>query len=430
MNRQLLFNLAVPEGWHTLTVDEIKAPEKSSCVAGPFGSSISSKYFEPEGVPVIRGSNLRDDLTPFVPEGFVFVSFERAQHYRAQHVRGGDLVFTCWGTLGQVGLIPKDGPYPEYIISNKQLKLRPNPEIADSRFLFYYFASPQMVRHIRTIGIGAAVPGINLGLLKGIKITLPPLSTQRLIVSVLSAYDDLIKSNISRIKILEEMAKTIYREWFVHFRFPRHEKVKMIESAGGKTVPDGWHLQLVGTTSLNFDSKRKPLSSIEREKRKGPYPYYGAAKVFDYIDDYIFEGRYLLFAEDGSVMTSDRKPVLQLTDSKFWANNHTHILQGKPPVSTNFLYLSLQDVDISGCVTGAAQPKITQANLNRIPVLVPTEPLLSDFNAVSSPILEQVTILNRQNANLRQTRDLLLPNLISGKVNVANFDAEAVAQGV
>jgi type I restriction enzyme, S subunit len=180
-----LFNTPLPGGWRLLRVDDIKSPEKSSCVAGPFGSNISSKFFVKAGVPVIRGSNLRDDLTRFVPQGFVFVSPEQAMQYKAQHVRAGDLVFTCWGTIGQVGLIPENGPFSEYIISNKQLKLRPNREITDSLFLFYYFACPQMVGHIRNRAIGAAVPGINLGILKELSVVLPPLPTQRAIASLL-----------------------------------------------------------------------------------------------------------------------------------------------------------------------------------------------------------------------------------------------------
>src|SRR5712691_7586237 len=143
-----LFESPLPDEWRLVTVDEIKSPEKSSCVAGPFGSNISSKYFVESGVPVIRGGNLRNDLTRFVPEGFAFVSEEQATKYKAQHVRSGDLVFTCWGTVGQVGLIPDNGPFPEYIISNKQLKLRPNLEIADPVYLFFYFAGPKMVQNV------------------------------------------------------------------------------------------------------------------------------------------------------------------------------------------------------------------------------------------------------------------------------------------
>jgi len=97
----------VPAGWRLFSVDQIKADERSACVAGPFGSKISSKYFIETGVPVIRGGNLRDDLTRFVPSGFAFVSEERARQYVPQHVHGNDLVFTCWETIGQVGLIPR-----------------------------------------------------------------------------------------------------------------------------------------------------------------------------------------------------------------------------------------------------------------------------------------------------------------------------------
>ena len=99
----------VPKDWQLRTVNEIRSSERHSCVAGPFGSEISSKYFTDDGVPIIRGSNLRDNLTRFVPESFAFVSETRAQEYLPQHVQPGDLVFTCWGTVGQVGSSPTTG---------------------------------------------------------------------------------------------------------------------------------------------------------------------------------------------------------------------------------------------------------------------------------------------------------------------------------
>ena len=241
MARQPLFDRPLPDGWQILTVDDIKAPGKHSCVAGPFGSNISSKYFVESGIPVIRGNNLRDDLTRFVAKGFVFVSEEQAKNYKAQHVKPGDLVFTCWGTLGQVGLIPDDGPYPEYIISNKQLKLRPNEEMCNPLYLFYYFGSPYMVEYIQRIASSAAVPGINLRLLKSFQIALPPLDVQDHIASILSAYDDLIENNTRRIAILEEMARALYQEWFVHFRFPGHEHVPLAPSPLGP-IPEGWEV--------------------------------------------------------------------------------------------------------------------------------------------------------------------------------------------
>lgn len=135
-------------------------------------------------------------------------------------------------------------------------------------------------------------------------------------------------------------------------------------------IPHGWMAKPLGTVVENYDRYRKPLSKRQRSSRPGPFPYYGAAKIFDYIDDYIFDGEYCLIAEDGSVVTEEGHPVMQLARGKFWANNHTHILKGRL-VSTRYLYYYLSGFNIHGYVTGAAQPKINQSNLNRIPVLIP-----------------------------------------------------------
>ncbi len=266
------------------------------------------------------------------------------------------------------------------------------------------------------------MPNLNTSILRSVPIIYPKKAVQRKIASILSAYDDLIENNLRRIKILEEMAQNLYREWFVKFRFPGYEQVRMVDSPLGK-IPEGWEVVPFGNVSLNYDRKRKPLSKMQREKRKGVYPYYGAARIFDYIDDYLFDGIYLLVAEDGSVITSDRRPVLQYVNGKFWANNHTHIVQGKGDVSTEYLYLMLSELDISGYITGAAQPKITQTNLNRIPVLIADCSLLNRFNKLVSVLFRQITVLDSKNEILRQTRDLLLPKLISGELDVSQLNS-------
>lgn len=121
------------------------------------------------------------------------------------------------------------------------------------------------------------------------------------------------------------------------------------------------------------------------------------------------------------MITPDRRPVLQLASGRFWANNHTHIIQGKPPVSTEFLYLRLCDLDVSGYVTGAAQPKITQENLNRISMLVAPSKILGPFNTTVQTLFAQAKCLASANLVLRGTRDLLLPRLISGEVDVSDL---------
>jgi type I restriction enzyme S subunit len=435
MNGQFLFDLPLPVGWRLLSVDDIKAPEKHSCVAGPFGSSISSRFFVEEGVPVIRGGNLRDDLTPFVAEGFAFVSPEQAQRYKGQHVRAGDLVFTCWGTLGQVGLIPKGGPFPEYIISNKQLKLRPNCEIADSKFLFYYFASPQMVRHIRSIAIGAAVPGINLGLLKALKVALPPLDVQKEIVRFLSVYDDLIENNTRRIKILEEMAQMLYREWFVNFRFPGHEKGRIVESELGP-IPEGWKVQPLGdltavvtkgttptTLGRQFQDTGVNFVKVESITESGAIITNKLAKIDTETHELLKRSQLrhndILFSIAGAIGRVALVPVRVLP-----ANTNQALATLRCADSTFITYLlstvrsaHFQNFSL-GRVVQTAQANVSLSILKSAPILIPPPTLLKNFREAVEPILALVDVLSSHIENLRTTRDYLLPKLISGEIPV------------
>ena len=266
---------------------------------------------------------------------------------------------------------------------------------------------------------GSTFPNLTRDAIRNFPIPYP--ESRHKIAAALSAYDDLIENNTRRIKILEEMASAIYREWFVEFRFPGHEQVEQVESELG-LIPQGAEVKSFGEVSFNFDRQRKPLSGMVRSAMQGEYPYYGAAKIFDHVNDYLFDGRYLLIAEDGSVITEDGKPVLQLVTGKFWVNNHAHVIQGKSPISTNFIYLFMSNVAISGYITGAAQPKINQNNLNRIPILSPPQDLLERFDKMIGPIFDNIATLDLKNINLRQTRDLLLPKLISGEIDVSELD--------
>lgn len=123
--------------------------------------------------------------------------------------------------------------------------------------------------------------------------------------------------------------------------------------------------------TINFDKKRIPLSAAQREKRKGEYRYFGAQGVIDHIDDYIFDGTYLLIAEDGENLKSKKQNIAQVVDGKFWVNNHAHIVQGNGLCNTRYLCYLLNSMDLSGYVTGSAQPKLSQANLNAVTLILP-----------------------------------------------------------
>jgi type I restriction enzyme S subunit len=127
-----------------------------------------------------------------------------------------------------------------------------------------------------------------------------------------------------------------------------------------------WREVPLGELVQNFDARRIPLSSREREKRRGSFPYYGATGVLDNVDDFLFEGLHLLIAEDGSVERPDGKPFLQLVNGRFWVNNHAHVLKGTTDQDTKFLYYALSTIAIRPYMSGSVQAKLSQSNLNRI----------------------------------------------------------------
>lgn len=411
----------------------MRADEPSSCVAGPFGSNIGKKYFVDDGVPVIRGSNLTDDRTRFVPAGFAFVSRDRAKSYVPQHVVGGDLVFTCWGTIGQVGLIPEDGPYPAYVISNKQLKLRPNHDVADPLFLFYYFASDQMVQFIRTRAIGAAVPGINLGILKSLPVVLPPVSIQRKIVAVLGAYDELIENNLRRIKILEEMAQAIYREWFVNFRFPGHEDVALVDSPLGP-IPEGWKVvPLSDVASVNSESIRPKYAPAEIRYIDISSVSPGSIDAVTHVRTQDAPSRARRVVRHGDTIWSTVRPnrrsfavVLNPAENTIASTGFAVLRPVRVPWA--FLHLATSTMEFSAYLSnharGAAYPAVNAEDFENAQVLFPRAEVLERFAPVVEPMFELRENLTRQNTNLRATRDLLLPKLVSGEIDVSELDID------
>ena len=282
-----------------------------------------------------------------------------------------------------------------------------------SEFLFYALLARR--GHIRELASEAShgTKRLETEVLSAFQVPVPrDLKVQRRVVAILSAYDDLIENNRRRIALLEEAARRLYNEWFFRRRFPGHEHTHITNG-----VPEGWRPSTLGAVTKNSDRLRVPLSVFEREVRPGPYPYHGAAGVLDHIDGFIFEGKYLLVGEDGTVQTATGTPMLQFVEGKFWVSNHAHVIQGRE-VSTEFLYCLLAAYPIAGHVTGVAQPKLTQANLNRIPVLIPPIVLSDQFQVAVEPMFAQRFMLKAEVEVLLAARNLLLPRLMSGDLAV------------
>ena len=382
---------------------------------------------------VIRGTDLPSvgvGDTSTVPR-----RFHRPSALASRLLQPGDIVFEVSGgskgqPVGRSLLVSKTvlGELDEAVICASFCKLiRINPALAEPSFVY------RLLQAAYSDGSLGAYCVQSTGItnfkwkpfLSDFTVELPDRSVQHCVTTILDAIDDLIVNNRRRIALLEQMAQAIYREWFVHFRYPGHEDDELVDSSLGP-IPDGWDVATVGEASLNFDRLRKPLSAHERSERPGSIPYYGAATVIDYIDDVLFTGDYLLVAEDGSVITANGFPILQRVRGQFWVSNHAHVIQGSGRITTTFLQLSLAQYPIDGHVTGAAQPKVTQANLNRIPLLLAPPNLMCTFSDTVEDVIDARFTLADSVATLERIRDLLLPKLVTGAIDVSRLDLDAL----
>lgn len=160
-----------------------------------------------------------------------------------------------------------------------------------------------------------------------------------------------------------------------------------------------------------FDSMRRPLSGLERSEMKRTYPYYGAASLMDYVDDYIFDGVYGLLGEDGTVMDDNGYPTMQYVWGKFWVNNHAHIFQGKNGYSTEMVYLILKNTIVRNAVTGAVQLKINQENLRKLSVVVPCDDNLTELNTLIDKVFLSIRENRTEIQYLTNLKDILLAEL-------------------
>lgn len=319
---------------------------------------------------------------------------------------------TCVVTIGSIGK-KMTMAHCDLFINQAMNAIIPN-ENFDNEYVYY--AVKNILPNIKMLDSGTASGRENVSKSAFSKMQIlieDNIITQRRIAEILSRYDSLIENYQKQIKLLEESAQRLYKEWFVDLRFPGYENTKIVDG-----VPEGWKKGTVSDVVTFFDNLRKPLSSMQRIDMDKKYPYYGAASVMDYVDSYLFDGVYLLLGEDGTVITKDGYPILQYVWGKFWVNNHAHVLQGKNKVTTEFIYMMFKNTHIANLVTGCAQPKISQGRLSCKEILIPSDYSLLMWNNQTENIFKQIRFLYDQIKNLTEARDRLLPKLMSGEIEV------------
>ena len=237
----------------------------------------------------------------------------------------------------------------------------------DARFCYYLLKSIDF----SALNAGSGVPTLNRNHLHPLMVASPPIEEQREISLTLGSIDDRIALLRETNATLESIAQALFKSWFVDFdpvraKMEGHAPEGMDEATAALfpdsfeeselgLVPKGWSYLSLRDVVTIFDSKRIPLSGQDRAKRQGPYPYYGAAALMDSVDDYLFDGVFLLTGEDGSVADTQGYPITQYVWGKIWVNNHAHVLQGKNGVSTEHVMLSLKRTNIQPFITGAVQ---------------------------------------------------------------------------
>ena len=326
------------------------------------------------------------------------------------------------GLLGSTAIVPEDNRY----LHNQRIGLISCNEYLNKDFAYYLFMTQTVRQQISRSASGTKVKHTSPEKIYEVQVYIPKIQTQRNIAKLLTTLDQEIQINNQINQELETMAKTLYDYWFVQFDFP-DKNGKPYKSSGGKMVyhpelkreiPEGWGVEKLGNITICHDSKRVPLSSNDRELVKGEIPYYGATGIMDYVNDYIFDGDYVLMAEDGSVMTEKGTPILQRISGKNWVNNHAHVLEPIKNYSCKLLMMLLKDVSVMKIKTGSIQMKINQENMNKI--VVPAIPLklLFEINQKLEVIDKQQLNLIEENKQLTQLRDWLLPMLMNGQVKV------------
>lgn len=394
---------------------------------GPFGSQLHESDYKESGIPLVMPKNILGGIIS--TEDIAYIGEDDANRLSQHRLKKGDIVYGRRGDIGRRAIITNKEA--GWLCGTGCIRISLGNSILDPFFLYYYLGQSDTISWIYNQAIGATLPNLNTSIIRSIPIKYPPLPTQRKIAAILSAYDDLIENNARRIKILEDMVQSLYREWFVSFRFPGHEKVPMVDSPLGM-IPEGWEVSKLGRIADINAAYIKNCNSPEE------IHYVDISSVstgqIDKIELISFSeapSRARRIVRHGDMIWSTVRP-----------NRRSYSLILNPPpdliVSTGFavisakyspytyLYQAVSTDDfvsyLTNHATGAAYPAVTAHNFEEATILLPPKELLESFHIITKNFFDQKHNLQQRNTNLHRTRDLLLPKLMSGEINLTRLE--------
>ncbi|MEP2990618.1 MAG: restriction endonuclease subunit S [Parasphingorhabdus sp.] len=411
--------------WQAVRIEEIS----QRIAMGPFGSNIKTDNFVSSGVPVIRGGNLNDirlDLN-----NVVFLTQQKADELKNSNAFPGDLVFTHRGTLGQVGLIPNE-PYPRYVVSQSQMLLSCDRSKAIPEFIYYFFKSPIGQQRLLANRSQTGVPAIArpTASLKSIKISLPSIKEQQAIADALVCHDDKIELNRQMNATLEAMTQAIFRDWFVDFG-PVHRKAAgeidptailgslvldpekagsiaslFPDSFGDNGLPAGWDLAPLEKTLVlqrGFDLPKKTRTD-------GKFPVIAASGP---------SGTHREFKVSGPGVCTGRSGILgnvYFVEEDFWPLNTSLWIKAYPNSTPLYAYHVLGEIDLESFNAGSAVPSLNRNHIHGLPTTRPPMPIVLAFDEIGMVLYRKRQANKTENKSLAETRDYILPRLMSGKV--------------
>ncbi len=318
----------------------------------------------------------------------------------------GTLCITIAANIADTAILAIPGCFPDSVVG-----FIADPQKAEARFIKYCIDT--LKQGMQNASHGTTQDNLSVDKLLTFDFVVPPVDEQRRIASILSAYDDLIENNTRRIAILDEMARRLYEEWFVRFRFPGHEGVRMVESELG-LVPEGWRLCTLGEEiELAYG---KALKAEDRQA--GNVPVYGSSGIVGFHSISLAAGPGLIVGRKGNVGS------VHWSDVPFFPIDTVFYVKTKLPL--HYVYFNLQQQNFLN--NDAAVPGLNRNQAYSLPLHTPSAPILDRFEVACGELMRLARLLDRKNTNLRTTRDLLLPKLISSELDVSKLPApEAVA---
>ncbi len=387
-----------------------------------------SPKLQKEGVPFIKGKNISSSRVDFAKCDFITQEDHKEACRRVKPQRG-DILFSNIGSVGDTAVVNDDR---EFSIKNVAL-FRPDRRKVDQGYFYYLVLSPEFRSNVMNVRSGSAQPFISLANLRSLEVSyVEDAGEQRRIAGILSAYDELMENSQRRIKILEAMARALYREWFVHFRFPGHEKNPLVDSPLGK-IPKGWEVKKLS----ELVSTQYGYTESTNESPVGPKYLRGMDMNKTSYIDWSQVPYCPISAEDKefyAVKKGDVFVIRMADPGKVGIAEHdvdavfaSYLIRVRPADERLHPYFLFHLLDspsyqsfISGAATGTTRKSASAGVITDFQFALPPKELVAEFEVRATTIREMLTTLLQQIQNLRRTRDLLLPRLLSGQVELAS----------